>query len=174
MRHIHISLVELCLIFGVSLVFINNTAIYTDTTIVDISARHFAEGPWVHMLTNVTMTQIYIYNKKCSYAIGNCRQANCDNRHLIPDVPTSLGRDIRDMPIACAHTHPDANKRARHIPMYRPVHANKCSHRLIYFPAYINNLMTGKVKMKLFILSQSSMAAPLKFGNGWIIPLLTF
>ena len=35
------------------------------------------------------------------------------------------------MPIACARTHPDANKHARHIPMYQPVHsarANKCSH----------------------------------------------
>ena len=60
----------------------------------------------------------------------NCHQTNGDNRHLVPDVPISLGRDIRDMPIACARTHPDANKRTRHIPMYRPVHsahANKCS-----------------------------------------------
>ena len=65
-----------------------------------------------------------IYNK-------NCRQANGDNRHIVPDVPTGLDRDIRDMPIACARTHPDANKHARYIPMYRPVHsvhANKCSH----------------------------------------------
>ena len=64
-----------------------------------------------------------IYNK-------NCHQANGDDRHLVPDVPIGLGRDIRDMPIACARTHPDANKHARHIPMYRPVHsahANKCS-----------------------------------------------
>ena len=61
---------------------------------------------------------------------NSCRQANGDNRHLVLDVPTGLDRDIRDMPIACALTHPDANKHARHIPMYRPVHsahANKCS-----------------------------------------------
>ena len=60
----------------------------------------------------------------------NCHQANGDNRHLVPNVPIGLGRDIRDMPIACPRTHPDANKHARHIPMYRPVHsghANKCS-----------------------------------------------
>ena len=57
-----------------------------------------------------------IYNK-------NCHQANGDNRHLVPNVPIGLGRDIRDMPIACARTHPDANKHARHIPMYRPVHS---------------------------------------------------
>ena len=66
-----------------------------------------------------------IYNK-------NCRQANGDNRHIVPDVPTGLDRDIWDMPIASACTHPDANKHARHIPMYRPVHsahANKCSLR---------------------------------------------
>ena len=34
------------------------------------------------------------------------------------------------MPITCARTHPDANKHARYIPMYRPVHSvhtNKCS-----------------------------------------------
>ena len=65
-----------------------------------------------------------IYNK-------NCHQANGDNRHLVPDVPIGLGRDIRDIPIACARTHPDADKHTRHIPMYRPVHsahANKCSH----------------------------------------------
>ena len=46
-------------------------------------------------------------------------------------MPIGLGRDIRDMPIACARTRPDANKHARHIPMYRPVHSghpNKCSH----------------------------------------------
>ena len=55
-----------------------------------------------------------IYNK-------NCHQANGDNRHLVPNVPICLGRDIRDMPIACARTHPDANKHARHIPMYRPM-----------------------------------------------------
>ena len=68
--------------------------------------------------------------QKCSWAIGNCRQANGDNRHLVPDMPIGLGRDIRDMPIACARTRPDANKHARHIPMYRPVHSghpNKCS-----------------------------------------------
>ena len=53
----------------------------------------------------------------------NCHQANGDNRHLVPNVPIGLGRDIRDMPIACARTHPDANKHARHIPMYRPVHS---------------------------------------------------
>ena len=66
----------------------------------------------------------------CIYS-KNCRQANCDNRHIVPNVPTGLDRDIRDMPIACARTHPDANKHTRHIPMYRPVHsahANKCSH----------------------------------------------
>ena len=70
-----------------------------------------------------------IYNKIC-------HQANGDNRHLVPDVPIGLGRDIRDMPIACARTHPDANKHARHIPMYRPVHsahANKCSHCGVYW-----------------------------------------
>ena len=67
-------------------------------------------------------TCLYIYNKKCSSTIGNCRQANGDNRHIVPDVPAGLGRDIRDMPIVCARTHPDANKHARHIPMYRPVH----------------------------------------------------
>ena len=64
-----------------------------------------------------------IYNK-------NCHQTNGDNRLLVPNVPIGLGRDIRDMPIPCARTHPDANKHARHIPMYRPVHsahANKCS-----------------------------------------------
>ena len=68
-----------------------------------------------------------IYNK-------NCRQANGDIRHIVPDVPTGLDRDIRDMPIACARTHPDANKHARHIPMYRPAysaHANKCSQWLL-------------------------------------------
>ena len=65
-----------------------------------------------------------IYNK-------NCRHANGDNRHFVPDVPTGLDRDIRDMPIACARTHPDANKHARHIPMCRPAHGNKCSHRCI-------------------------------------------
>ena len=37
-----------------------------------------------------------IYNK-------NCRQANGDIRHIVPDVPTGLDRDIRDMPIGCAH-----------------------------------------------------------------------
>ena len=71
--------------------------------------------------------------QKCSWAIGNCRQANGDNRHLVPDMPIGLGRDIRDMPIACARTRPDANKHARHIPMYRPVHSghpNKCSQSL--------------------------------------------
>ena len=60
----------------------------------------------------------------------NCRQANGDNRHIVPGVPTGLDRDIRAMPIACARTHPDANKHDRHIPMYRPAlsaHANKCS-----------------------------------------------
>ena len=60
----------------------------------------------------------------------NCHQANGDMRHIVPNVPTGLDRDIRDMPIACARTHPDANKHVRHIPMYRPVHpahANKCS-----------------------------------------------
>ena len=65
-----------------------------------------------------------IYNK-------NCHRANGDNRHLVPDVPIALGRDIRDMSIACARSHPDANKHTRHIPMYRPVHsahANKCPH----------------------------------------------
>ena len=62
---------------------------------------------------------LWIYNK-------NCRQANGDNRHLVPDVPTGLDRDIRDMPIACARTHPDANKHARHIPVHS-AHANKCS-----------------------------------------------
>ena len=64
-----------------------------------------------------------IYNK-------SCRQANGDNRHLVPDVPTGSGGDIRDMPIVCARTHPDTNKHTRHIPMYRPVHsahAKKCS-----------------------------------------------
>ena len=64
-----------------------------------------------------------IYNK-------NCDQANGNNRHLVPDAPIGLGRDIRDMPIACARTHPNADKHTRHIPMYRPVHsahANKCS-----------------------------------------------
>ena len=74
---------------------------------------------------------IFMYlQQKCSWAIGNCRQANGDNRHLVPDMPIGLGRDIRDMPIACARTRPDANKHARHIPMYRPVHSghpNKCS-----------------------------------------------
>ena len=68
---------------------------------------------------------LYIYNK-------DCRQANGDNRHLVSDVPTGLDRDIRDMPIACARTHPDANKHARHIPMHRSVHsahANKCSQK---------------------------------------------
>ena len=34
---------------------------------------------------------------------NNCRQANGDNQHIVPDVPTGLDRDIRDMPIACAH-----------------------------------------------------------------------
>ena len=64
------------------------------------------------------------------YLQKNCRQANGNNRHIVPDVPTGLDRDIRDMPIACARTHPDANKHARHIPVYRPAHsahANKCS-----------------------------------------------
>ena len=68
-----------------------------------------------------------IYNK-------NCRQANGDIRHIVPDVPTGLDRDIRDMPIACARTHPDPNKHARHIPMYRSAHsahANKCSKWLL-------------------------------------------
>ena len=65
-----------------------------------------------------------IYNK-------NCRQANGDNRQIVPDVPTGLDQDIRYKPIACARTHPDANKHTRHIPMHQPVHsvhANKCSH----------------------------------------------
>ena len=35
-----------------------------------------------------------IYNK-------NYHQANGDNRHLVPNVPIGLGRDIRDMPIPC-------------------------------------------------------------------------
>ena len=85
-----------------------------------------------------------IYNKKCRWAIGNCRQANGDNRHLVPDVPIGLGRDIRDMPMACARTHPDANKHARYIPMYQPVHSahtNKGSHCLLShrskFSAYL-------------------------------------
>ena len=68
-----------------------------------------------------------IYNK-------NCHQANGDNRHLVPNVPRGLDQDIRDMPIACARTHPHSNKHARHIPMYRPVHsghANKCSPCLV-------------------------------------------
>ena len=50
-------------------------------------------------------------------------QAKGDYHHLVPDVPAGLGRDIRDMPISCARTHPDANKHTRRIPMYRPVHS---------------------------------------------------
>ena len=72
-----------------------------------------------------------IYNKKCSYAIRNCHQANGDNRHLVPGAPTGLGWDIRDMSITCTRTHPDANKHARHIPIYQSsvhsAHASKCS-----------------------------------------------
>ena len=63
---------------------------------------------------------------------------------LVPNVPIGLGRDIRDMPIACARTHPDANKHARHIPMYRPVHsahANKCS---LYEDFYARNRYQGQ------------------------------
>ena len=87
-----------------------------------------------------------IYNK-------NCHQANGDNRHLVPNVPIGLGRDIRDMPIACARTHPDANKHARHIPMYRPVHsghANKCSQifngKIPYlkYPCFFNENVKGR------------------------------
>ena len=62
-------------------------------------------------------SHLCIYNKKCSKAIGNCRHANGDNRHLAPGVPAGLGREIRDMPIASTHTHPDAHKHARHIPI---------------------------------------------------------
>ena len=85
---------------------------------------------------------LYIYNK-------NCHQANGDNRHLVPDVPIGLGRDIRDMPIACARTQPDANKNARHIPMYRPVHsahANKCSH-------WVHRLLTTRANTTVRLLS---------------------
>ena len=53
--------------------------------------------------------------RKFTYAIGNCRQANGDNRHLFPDVPAGLGWDFRDMPISCARTHPDADKHVRHV-----------------------------------------------------------
>ena len=70
-----------------------------------------------------------IYNKKCNLAIENCCQANGNNSHLVPGVPTGLGRDIRDMSIACRRTHPDANNHVWHISMYQPVysaHANKC------------------------------------------------
>ena len=96
-----------------------------------------------------------IYNK-------NCHQANGDNRHLVPDLPIGLGRDIRDMPIACARTHPDANKHARHIPMYQPVHsahANKCSpwHRALCTVAVLQSSQPNpqrKEKRKMYAIKQ--------------------
>ena len=97
-----------------------------------------------------------IYNK-------NCRQANGDNRHLVPDVPTGLDRDIRDMPIACARTHTDANKHARHIPMYRPVHsahANKCS-RCGKVDIYVDETFL----FKLFFLGFFSVCLPNIYFN---------
>ena len=86
-----------------------------------------------------TSKRIFMYfNKKCDLAIRKCHQANCDNRHLVPHVPIGLVRVIRDMPIVCVRTHPDANKHVRHTPMYRPAHSahtNKCS--LCFVPKYM-------------------------------------
>ena len=62
-------------------------------------------------------THIYAFTTSsvASRAIGNFRQAKGDIRHLVPNVSIGLGRDIRDMPIACARTHPDTDKHTRHI-----------------------------------------------------------
>ena len=81
-------------------------------------------------------TDIFVFRTR---SVANCRQANGATAILSRVVPTGLGRDIRDMPIACVRTNTDANKHARHIPMYRPVHsvhANKCSLCLIQIKFY--------------------------------------
>ena len=116
--------------------------------------------PWSFLLITrycFTLDKEWIYPNSflCIYN-KNCHQANGDNRHLVPDVPIGLGRDIRDMPIACARTHPDANKHAR--PMYRPVHsahANKCSPRYTHLLWWRN----GETWQSNIILTQIYMVS---------------